>query len=61
MASVSGEKMTKMLTDIEIAKKEVARQKKARENNFQEFRETQDFKTRKKSDVLERLKKNKYV
>ena len=52
---------SKQMTDIEIAKKLVKEQTEARENNFQEFKEHQDFRTKKKDDVAERLKKNKYV
>jgi len=54
-------KKTKQLTDIEIAKKIVKEQTEARENNFQEFKEHQDFRKKKKDDIMERLKKNKYV
>ena len=52
--------MTK-LTDIQIAKKLVKEQTEARTNNFQEFKEVQDFKKREKSDVLERLKKAGHI
>jgi len=52
--------MTK-LTDIQIAKKLVKEQTEARTNNFQEFKEHQDFRKKKKDDTLARLKKNKYI
>ena len=49
------------MTDIEIAKAEVKRQKAQREDNFQVFVETRDAFKRKKQDWKDRLKNNKYI
>jgi len=53
--------MSKKMTDIEIAKAEVKRQQKHREDNFHLFREGQDVMKKKKDDIADRLLKNKYV
>jgi len=51
----------KKLTDIEIAKREVRRQQKHRDDNAHLFREAQEARKRRQDDIMERLKKNKYV
>ena len=51
----------KKLTDIEIAKKIVKDQQQHREDNFHLFREGQDVMKKRKDDIADRLKKNKYV
>jgi len=51
----------KAQVDIDIAKALVKKQKEDREGNFQEFEEHRDFRKKKKDDVMERLKKNKYI
>ena len=53
--------MTKMMTDIEIAKKIVKDQQKHRDDNFHLFKESQEKMKRRKDDIAERLEKNKYV
>ena len=53
--------MTKQMTDVEIAKKEVARQRKHREDNAHLFRESQDSLIKRRKDIATRLKDNKYV
>ena len=52
---------TKQQTDIEIAKALVKKQKEAREDNFQEFRERQETYKKKKTDWQKRLQDNKYI
>ena len=49
------------MTDIEIAKKIVKDQQKHRDDHAHLFRENQEEMKKKKDDIAERLKKNKYV